>query len=66
MRLIGKALYPLFGIGVLLTYLHCLRAGIEPLEADSERHVITGVTGSYGGAHYRVPSVFRYGGLGGK
>jgi hypothetical protein len=65
-QLIGKALYPIFGIAVLIGYLYVVRTGIEPFEADSEKHTITGVTGNYGGGHYRAPSVFRFGGLGGK
>lgn len=65
-ELLGKALYPIFGIAVLLGYLYVVRAGIEPFEADNEKHTIAGASGGYGGAHYRSPSVFRYGGLGGK
>lgn len=61
---IGKLTYPIFGIAVLLGYLYCVRTGTELFEADNERHTISGV--SSGGGHYRSPSVFRYGGLGGK
>jgi hypothetical protein len=64
--LIGKALYPAFGIAVLLGYFYCIQNGVEPFEADSEKHSIAGVQGSYGSGHYRSPSVFRFGGLGGK
>jgi hypothetical protein len=62
--LLGKVLYPVFGIAVLLGYVYCVNTGFELFEADSERHQITGV--SSGGGHYRAPSVFRFGGLGGK
>jgi hypothetical protein len=62
---LGKVLYPLFGIAVLLGYVYCVRSGVELFEADNERHTITGVS-SGGGVHYRAPSVFRFGGLGGK
>jgi hypothetical protein len=67
--LFGKVLYPVFGIAVLLGYVYCVNRGVELFEADSERHTIAGVSGSRsgsGGAHYRAPSVFRFGGLGGK
>lgn len=63
--LLGKVLYPLFGIAVLLGYVYCVNTGFEPFEAENERHTITGVSSS-GGGHYRAPSVFRFGGLGGK
>jgi hypothetical protein len=65
--LIRKALYPAFGVAVLLGYFYMVQRGIEPFEAENEAHVIAGVSGrNYGGAHYRSPSVFRFGGLGGK
>lgn len=63
--LFGKISYPVFGIAVLLGYVYCVSRGVELFEADSERHTIAGVSRS-GGAHYRAPSVFRFGGLGGK
>jgi len=63
---LGKLTYPVFGIAVLLGYVYCVQRGIEPFEADSEKHSIAGVQGTYGTGHYRSPSVFRYGGLGGK
>jgi hypothetical protein len=62
--LLGKVLYPVFGIAVLLGYVYCVNTGLELFEADSERHTITGITS--GGGHYRAPTVFRFGGLGGK
>lgn len=65
--LLGKSLYPVFGIAVLLGYVYCVNRGVELFEADNERHTIAGVSGaSGGGVHYRAPSVFRFGGLGGK
>lgn len=65
--LIRKALYPLFGIAVLIGYVSIVRRGVEPFEAENEAHVIAGASGrTYGGAHYRSPSFFRFGGLGGK
>lgn len=66
--MIRRALYPAFGIAVLLGYFYIVKRGVEPFEAESEAHVIAGVSGrSYGGgAHYRSPSYFRFGGLGGK
>jgi hypothetical protein len=64
--LFGKVLYPVFGIAVLLGYVYCVNRGVEPFEADNERHTISGVSSSGRGAHYRAPSVFRFGGLGGK
>jgi hypothetical protein len=66
--LIKRALYPAFGAAVLFWYFLTVQRGVEPFEAENEAHVIAGVSGrSYGGgAHYRSPSVFRFGGLGGK
>jgi hypothetical protein len=62
--LFGKVLYPVFGIAVLLGYVYCVNRGVEPFEADNERRTIAGAVGP--GAHYRAPSVFWFGGLGGK
>jgi len=66
--LFGKVMYPVFGIAVLLGYVYCVNRGVELFEADNERHTITGIAGGVGGGgtHYRAPSVFRFGGLGGK
>ena len=64
LNFLGKITYPIFGIAVLLGYVYCVQTGTELFEADNERHTISGV--SSGGGHYRAPSVFRYGGLGGK
>lgn len=66
---LGKIAYPVFGMLVLLGYLRVVRGGIEPFEASSEQHAIPsasrqGVAG--GGMHYRSPTVFHYGGFGGK
>jgi len=66
----GKLIYPVFGVAVLLGYAHCVRRGIEPFEANSEKHSIAGMNASrttgYGGGYYYSPVIFRYGGLGGK
>ncbi len=61
---LGKLTYPVFGIAVLLGYVYCVTTGVEPFEADSEKHTISGVSGGRG--YYGSPSVFRYGGFGGK
>lgn len=62
-----KLLYPGLGALVLMAYVYTVRRGIEPFEVSSERGEIpTAQRRAGGGGYRRTPTVFWFGGFGGK